>query len=322
MTSRRLLVSAWLGLLGCVAPMGGWDSAALLARFPEIEAIPGQRLGDLTPYPALVDGRVAMVACRFERPEPSIPVVISGEDWPSSWGASALDAVDAAVPAVSFERQGGAPVSPGIHIRSMSAAGGAGPAGLADTRAECDVAASDGAGTEIRGTLVRSEIRIRRRVLGTWTRERAATAEDWVGAMLHELGHALGFQGHAAVGASLVQLEQSRLRALGRRVLEGAPVAAPNVRALYALAPGTRLGVARLSPSSRSIVAEVVDELAERTRVYGPPVASRSVVGDRHARLVWRWQEGGAIVLQFPSWSESLRWGREVEVRRSDVGSR
>ena len=318
--SSTLLVL--VALVACVSPTGGWDSASFVALHPEIAEIRGQRIGDLTPYPAIVDGQVAMVTCRFVAEGRPIPIAVSGEGWPATWGERALEAVDAAVSAVEFDRRSLPLDSPGIHIRSLAAAGGTGPAGLADTRAECDVGAEPSGETDVRGRLVHAEVRIRRRVLGTWALERAATAEGWVGAMLHELGHALGFQGHAAVGDSLVQLEQSRLRALGRRVLAGGSVPAPNVRALYAVAPGTRLGVATLSASAEAVVAAAVREISARTSTSGPPIASRSVVGDRHARLAWRWRDGTSLVLRFPNWSESLRWGRPVEVRRGEVGAR
>jgi len=320
MSPRALLSGALLGLAACAAPTGGWDSDALFERYPDVRAIEAQRLGDLTPYPAIVDGRVELVTCRFPATGQPVPVVITGEEWPSSWGAAALGAVEAALDSLSFARHR-ALAAPGIRIRSIPDAGGTGPAGLADTRAECDVGPREGAVSGVRGLLVGSEIRIRRRVLGTWTQERAATAEDWLGAMLHELGHALGFQGHAAVGDSLVQLEQSRLRFLARRVLEGEPVAAPSLRALYALPPGTRLGVAALSPAARSVVAGVLQEVEERTRSAGAPVASRALVGDRHARITWRWSDGASVVLRFPDWSASLRWGREVDAYRARVGA-
>ena len=322
MTPRALLLGALLGLAACAAPTGGWDSDALLDQFPDVRAIEAQRLGDLTPYPAIVDGRVELITCRFPATGPPVPVVIAGEQWPSSWGAAALDAVDAALHSLSFARPTESFATPGIRILSIPDAGGIGPAGLADTRADCDVGPRGGSDSGVRGLLVDSEIRIRRRVLGTWTQERAATAEDWLGAMLHELGHALGFQGHAAVGDSLVQLEQSRLRFLGRRVLEGEPVSAPSLRALYALPPGTRLGVAELSPAARSVVAGVLEEVEARTRIAGAPVASRALVGDRHARITWRWSDGTSVVLRFPNWSTSLRWGREIDARHAGRGSR
>ena len=44
-----------------------------------------------------------------------------------------------------------------------------------------------------------------------------ATEAEWVGALMHELGHALGFAGHAAVGDSLVRLWCSSRR---RRISE------------------------------------------------------------------------------------------------------
>lgn len=322
MTPRLGLALLVLVLGGCAAPVGGWDSDALFSRYPGVRKIRLQRIGDLTPYPALVDGRVTLVACRFPTEVTgAIPIEVTGEDWPTSWGESALEAVDRALPPVAFERVTTLD-RPGIRVRSLAEAEGRGPVGLGDTRAECDVSAGDETDTAVRGHIRHAEIRIRRRVVGTWNQNRAATAEGWIGAMLHELGHALGFQGHAVVGDSLVQLEQSRLRALGRRVMEGAPIPVPNVRALYALPPGTRLGEAGLSPAAEGVVSEVADAVAARIATDGPPVASVSVAGDHHARLVWRWRTGRPIVLRFPNWTESLRWGRPIEARRGEVARR
>ena len=47
-------------LVACAAARGGWEVAPVEARFPAVRAIPGQRLGDLTPYPAIEDGRVIL----------------------------------------------------------------------------------------------------------------------------------------------------------------------------------------------------------------------------------------------------------------------
>ena len=74
--------------------------------------------------------------------------------------------------------------------------------------------------------------------------------------------------------------------------------------------------------AARSVVAGVLEEIDERTRSAGAPVASRSLVGDRHARITWRWSDGTSVVLRFPNWSASLRWGREIDVRRAGGGDR
>ena len=85
---------ALVALVACVSPTGGWDSASFVALHPEIAEIRGQRIGDLTPYPAIVDGQVAMVTCRFVAEGRPIPIAVSGEGWPATWGERALEAVE------------------------------------------------------------------------------------------------------------------------------------------------------------------------------------------------------------------------------------
>lgn len=304
--------------LACVRPVGGWDLAALEARHPVLRSIADHRLGDLRPYPALVDGHLVLVTCRFAPPEGAVSVQPEGARWPTDWAEETVASLDRALPSLALRLRpiaATAPIGDGIRVRSIDAAEARGPRGLADTLSECDVSVTPADRAPVRGRITQGEIRIRRRIVASAGLTQEASAEEWVAALLHELAHALGFQGHAALGDSPLVLDQHRLRALGRRVLAGEPIAAPNLRALYALPPGTRLGEVRLDAGGRGVVAAAVEAVAARSAAHGPPRGPFATVGDREARLAWRWNDGNELALAFPDWAEALRWRRPVGVR-------
>ena len=62
---------------------------------------------------------------------------------------------------------------------------------------------------------------MRRAQLDMTNQVREASAEEWVGALMHELAHALGFAGHAGAGDSILVRDETRIRALGRLALRG-----------------------------------------------------------------------------------------------------
>jgi len=315
-TGLVAMLIAVAAIAACVAPTGGWDPAPILERHPRVAAIPDHRLGDLTPYPALVGERVVMVACRFDDGVTPIPVEVDRDVWPEAWGEIAVGALDRALPRVSLATrplgaQGGG--GPAIRVRSIEGMGEGGPQGLADTLSECRVSETGRADAPVAGRIQHAEIRIRRQVVDNAGRVRDALPEEWVGAMLHELAHALGFQGHAAAGRSLLQLEQSQLRRLGRRALAGEPVPAPNLSALFALPPGTWLGDLQLTERGERARTEARAAVDTESARRGPASGPLSTTGDREARLVWRWEDGTQIVLRFPDWSDALRWRRPPE---------
>ncbi len=310
-----------VAVAACAAPTGGWDVAPILERHPRVAAIPDQRLGDLTPYPAVVGERVVLVACRFDAPATPIPVEfevdLDGDAWPEAWSALAVAAVDRAVAQMALETRsrGSTAGAPAIRVRSIEGTREGGPRGLADTLSECDVSETGRADAPVVGRIQRAEIRIRRHIVDSAGRVRDALPEEWVGAMLHELAHALGFQGHAVAGRSLVQLEQRQLRQLGRRALAGEPVPAPNLSALFALPQGTWLGDVPLTERGERAQVEALAAVATESARRGPASGPWSAAGDREARLVWRWADGTRIQLHFPDWSDALRWRRAPEAR-------
>lgn len=337
--SRRARLALLVGMLAgaaCVPPRGGWDVRSLRAAEPALAELRGERLGDLTPFPAWIEGELALVACRWA---PDSPVVVraSGErSVPEDWLRVAVHAVDRAVRGVDLvlatgtsesDSQGVEAGSGGVSSEARELDGMAhtdilvagiadgateGPVGAADTLTSCDVSARPDDAGQVRGELRSAEIEIRLAREDVIGRMQTLSPEEWVGASMHELGHALGFAGHVARGDSILVREQGVLRAAGRRALAEELGSEPTLEALYRLAPGRRLGQRELAPTARRWLARLDRALEALGRegigVHGP----RASVGDRHARLEW-WIEGGARVgLRFPYWSRQLREGGAI----------
>lgn len=316
------LAAAIFLTLACVPSRGGWDLDALLADEPSIAVIEGHRLGDLLPFPALDGDRIVLVACRFAPGQP-VRVGGGGPQWPASWGRAAVRALNRSVAGVELvlEDAGGsvARTAPSIEIVTVQAIGGTGPRGLGDTLSECDVSpmvsATAAARPAYRGLLTGAEIRMRRAQLDITAQVRDASAEEWVGALMHELAHALGFVGHAAAGHSILVRDETRIREAGRLALIGQAVPDPTLEAFYRLRPGQRLG-------TRSVKADDVSWLhairkLDRERSAGDRRSMRtfSSVGDREARIVWRYSDGSQLGVRLPYWRSELRSGAAITLR-------
>jgi hypothetical protein len=320
----------------CVPPRGGWDVRSLRAAEPALAELRGERLGDLTPFPAWIEGELVLVACRWAPGSPVVVRASRAQGVPGDWLRVAVRAVDRAVLGVDvvLAAEAGGSDTPGAQTRShgvspeaselearahadilvAGVADGAteGPVGAADTLTSCDVSARPDDASQVRGDLRSAEIEIRLAREDVVGRMQPLSPEEWVGAAMHELGHALGFAGHVARGDSILVREQGVLRAAGRRALAQELGTEPSLEALYRLEPGRRLGQRALTPRARRWLARVDRALETLDRegigIHGP----RASVGDRHARLEW-WIEGGARVgLRFPYWSRQLREGGAI----------
>ena len=321
-----VVAASFLVGVGCVPLRGGWDSEALVASEPSIAAFEGQRLGDMLPFPALDGDRIVLIACRYEAGD-LVRVRGGGPQWPVEWARSAVRALDRGVARIDLiledSSRSESKIRPTIDVVTVEAIGGAGPAGLGDTLSACDVSsmnspadASDGDdGPRFRGVMTGAEIRMRRAQLDQTGQVREASAEEWVGALMHELAHALGFAGHVAVGDSILVRDEMKIRAAGRRALLGESVADDTLAALYQLRPGQILG-------SRTVQAEdvawlrVIRELDRARSVGGrPSMGLFASVGDREARIVWRYADGSQLGVRFPNWQSELRRGDAITLR-------
>ena len=143
----------------------------------------------------------------------------------------------------------------------------------------------------MRGAIVRVARRTPKNPLH---RDQPLTQEQIAGIALHEIGHALGFQGHVSHGDTAMVRSRDDITARGRAVMKGDRVGDATLLALYALAPGA---VVRRSPVGPART-EAVDRLAEaavRLGLRGPFVR----VGDRDGRVFWRdpsGEEYGVVV--------------------------
>lgn len=310
--------------LACVPPRGGWDLEVLMAAQPGIAALDEQRLGDMLPFPALDGDRIALVACRFAEAQ---RVLVRGDGPPSlvAWTRSAVRALDGSVASIGlvleFDEEGGsiARSSAQIEIVIVDAIAGEGPAGLGDTLCECDVSETNlptpDAIRTYRGLLAGAEIRMRRVQVAMTGRMREASAEEWVGALMHELAHALGFSGHAATGSSILMRDETRIRAAGRRALMGDPMSDSTLDALYQLRPGQRLGTRDVRADDLKWL-RAIEQVNRKRSVDGRSiVGTYASVGDREARIVWRYSDGSQLGLRFPSWRSELRSGVAISLR-------
>ncbi|MBY0400338.1 hypothetical protein K2X89_08590, partial [Myxococcota bacterium] len=203
-----------------------------------------------------------------------------------------------------------------IEITAFASEGPELPEGLGDTLVECDVAprSSSESDPSVRGQIRRAEVRLRRSGRDAAGRLRIADDAAWAGALLHELGHALGFEGHVAAGSSILVRDEHALRGRGRAVLRGEPFADATLEALHRLEPGRRLGVRRLRAVDADWV-RAIRALDRRYRAAGRErVAVIASVGDREARWSLQYADGARLVLRFPGWPERLRAGGELVV--------
>lgn len=307
-----------LCVLACVPPRGGWDSEAVLRSTPGLAGLEAHRLGDMVPFPALAVGpgdgeasaRVELVACRFA-PGSALRVTTSGPGWSEELGARAFAALADPLAPLGLTLAPAAAPPAEIAIVAYEGLEADAPEGLGDTLVECDVSRA-GPGEGVRGAVERAEIRMRRSGYDEAGRLQRAEDAAWVGALLHELGHALGFSGHVATGRSLLVRDQGILRTLGREVLRGDPLVDPTLAALYRLAPGQSLGERPLSAPGRKWTEAILALDRRRTAAGNARVALVASAGDREARLAFQYADGSRLVLRFPRWAEAIQDGGAV----------
>ena len=298
MRARRGL--AWLAGGACALGCGGvWDVGALEARHPPLAAVRAHRLGDATPYLLPRDGELTLFLCRW-RTGRALRVALPADAAPAERALleRALSAWQDALPGVAFE-----PVAQGSEAEIEIAFGAPASARTAETGADCAVdlgAAGDRGALSAR--LVAAHVRLRRSERDWRGRELALTDEQLLGSALHELGHALGFQGHVRRGRSIMLRSTHEVQLAARRVLGGEPFRDASVAALYRVPSGVVVGC-RTLPDGRTEAIDRLRAAARELDLVGPMVR----VGDGGARISWRGAGGRYYGFFVPQLNEALR---------------
>ena len=155
-------------------------------------------------------------------------------------------------------------------------------------------------GASPRAELVHSRVEVARAEgPGPLGKMHALDANEWLGTWVHEIGHALGFQGHRRRGDDPMRLEPDFQRLVGERLRNGKLLASPALQSLYARPSGTSLGVTAVDRARTRDVDEI-GRLAGAAGLEGPLLRS----GDRAARIFWRGAGGreyGFAVYDLPA---------------------
>jgi hypothetical protein len=226
------------------------------------------------------EGQVELLSCRWAG---DAPIGVSLARGASVGEQHALDAALASLRAVAagvrFVRVSETGAS--IRVRFVDAAveRADGTLGTGRSIADCRLLASGA-----RAALVAAEIELARSTPPDWRgRTRALAPEELIGALLHELGHALGVAGHVARGDDLLGAEPEAARRVGRRALAGERSTSPSLAALYARPSGEVLA----RQPVEAWRTEQLDRLAKLAAAHGldgPYLRA----GDVSGRIFWR----------------------------------
>jgi len=288
-----------LALAACAGD--GVDVSGLEARYPALRALAPHPLGESRPYALAFGGELVLFLCRWSADAP-IPVSIGGDA-----GERQIDALAAALRA--WEGAG-----LGLRFARVDAAGAIRVrvrddivTTQADTVADCAIDGPPEPGeTEVAGAhLVGASIQL------------ARDDPNPRLTLLHELGHALGFQGHAPRGRTLMLSRHAAVVASAGRVSDAAPLEDAALRALYAVPSGAI--VARIPVSrSQTLPADRLRAVAAERGLAGPFAR----MGDREGLLWWAGGVGGRLALRIEGAQGALRNPDALRLSPASPGSR
>ncbi len=304
----RCALPAALALLIALAAPGcaerAWDLEGLERRHPALRGIAGHRLGDLTPYLLPTADTLTLFLCRW--PDAArVSVSLPPDATPAERRAleAALVAWQGAGLGLRFEPHEG----PGAEIVIRLAEGLLSYG--ANTVAQCAVDPS-ALGESKRAGVLAARMVFASIQLGRGDPRLAGT-------LLHELGHALGFQGHPKRGESVMLHSTERVRLTGRRVLAGEPFSDAALRGLYAVPSGTVLRRLSLAPGQSAVVDRLAHLAAERG-LRGPFIE----VGDRAGRIGWSDARGSAPALHLGNLHQALRDPSKLSIEANREAAR
>jgi hypothetical protein len=289
-----------VGGLGC-APTAPLD-VGLAGHGEELGAHFGHRLSQMHPYVWAEGGVLWLLACRWPTGA-EIGVGLAGDgraeahalaEARGAWAQEALGVSLVPAPAQAAE----------IRVEVTDAVAAAdGSAGAGRTTADCALAPGDPPAAR----LVRASVQVAREAPpedvadGEARDPRVLSDAERIGVFVHELGHALGFQGHAVTGTVMVRGRRGA-RETGARVQRGRPLEDSTLSALYALPVGAVLARAEIPPI-RTADLDRLGALARARRWAGPTLR----VGDRSARIFWVDGAGGEVGFVLVNLEETLR---------------
>lgn len=311
MTRSLRQIPPAIALLVAACAQPAWDESALAARNPEYADLPRHRLIDTRPYFLPAHGELALFLCRWTTEAPilvSLPLNASEEELEAM--RAALRAWERAQLGVRFLETPPEEASIEILLEDGNVERPAGPAAgnaLVDCRLAPGSLASSSA-AELPAELVFARVRIARNSPEDVDGESRVISSDEITAVtFHELGHALGFQGHVGFGRSPMAVDPQEVIALGTKLQQGKPIAVPNLRALYSLPSGVVLRREAVD-AWRTDLVDRMARLAEENGLDGPLLQ----VGDAKARIFWRDAEGREYGIQVADPSAVLHRRRKL----------
>ncbi|MBW2698525.1 MAG: hypothetical protein JRE70_18725 [Deltaproteobacteria bacterium] len=304
--ARLSLLLGVVAAVGCAPLRGGWDVGALEARVPALESVGAARLGDLPPHFLPQQGNLTLFLCRWSTLA-AIPVSL-----PADATATELELLRGALIAwadaglgVSFEQR--EYVKHGIEITfAVEGRGRSVPKGAGDTIADCALGGG-GEAERLDVGLRHASILLRRSNTDLLGRRVPITRDELMGAALHEIGHALGFSGHVAPGASIMSATTESVRRAGKRVNDGEPFRDATLMALYAVPNGSVVGSVPLAPGAMARF-DRLSTLTGNQRLDGPLTR----VGDRSARIFWQSERGVPFSLRVQGWPSVIGRSRQI----------
>jgi len=249
----------------------------LEARHPQLRALEPHRLGESRPYALAFAGELVLFLCRWTDDTP-ISVSLAGEAAAAQEEAlaAALRGWEGAGLGVRFVR---VEDTGAIRVRVRDDI----VTSQADTVADCAIGGAPPPGaTSVPGAhLVAASIHI------------ARDDPNPRLTLLHELGHALGFQGHVPRGSTLMLSSHAEIVAKARRVTDASPVEDVALRALYSIPSGAivaRVAVAK----TQTLAADRLRAVAAERALAGPFAR----MGDREGLLWWGGEPGRRLALR------------------------
>lgn len=284
------------GLLACAEP--AWDLPALERRHPALARVDGHRLAEVRPYYWPAGDRLTLFLCRW--PDGSrIPVVLPKDASAAERAQleAALQAWEEAGLGVRFERRD-ALEGVGIEMRLLDGM----LSYAANTVADCalDAEAAARGADPLPARMVLASIHL------------ARGDPRLAGSALHELGHALGFQGHPTRGDTAMRTGAANVRRAGERAQRGEHRPDAALAALYAVPSGTVLA-RRALPAGRSADVDALLARARQQGWIGPLLR----VGDREGRVAWLDGRGRPVSLVLSGLQAALDDPARLRVERT-----